>query len=331
MTTLPIPKTARPSVSRGHPWPAFLARRLARFVVSMLVLVTACFAMIHALPGDPVRSALGVKASPDVVAATRHRLGLDRSLWDQYLHYLHGLFTGDPGESLRSGTPVGEIMSQLLPATIVLGTLAFVVSVVIAIPLGIVTGIATHNGRNRKAHFGFASTTGLMTSIPDYVLAVGLVFVFGVTTHVLPVAGRAGPDSYILPVLALAASPVAYLARIVRAETQRVLDEEYMRTARSKRLPPRTLYVRHALPNILTATLTVSGFVLTSLLAGTVLVENVFAWPGIGHELVQSVLSTDFPVVQAVALFFGSAVLLINLVVDIAIAIVDPRSTIRES
>src|SRR5262249_45279316 len=159
---------------------------------------------------------------------------------------------------------------------------------------------------------GFGAMTGVLLSVPDYVLSVLLVYLFAVTWHVFPVAGRSGPASYVLPVIALSAGPIAYLVRIVRAETQRVLAEESMLTARAKRLPDRLLYVRHALPNILTPTLTVSGLILSSLLAGTVLVETVFAWPGIGNELVQSVLATDFPVVQAVALFFGSAVLLIN-------------------
>lgn len=330
MATL-APTAVRISIGTGHPWAAFLVRRLARFLVSMLVLVTACFAMVHALPGDPVRAALGLKSSPDVIAAARHRLGLDQSLWHQYTHYLHGLFTGDLGVSLISGTRVSDIFKQLLPATIALGSAAFVVAIVVSIPLGILIGIATRDGKSRKTHLGFASSTGLLLSVPDYVLSVGLVLVFAVTIHAFPVAGRGGPDSYVLPVIALAAGPTAYLARIVRAETQRVLTEDYIRAARSKRLPARLLYVRHALPNILTATLTVSGLVLSSLLAGTVLVESVFAWPGIGNELVQSVLATDFPVVQAVALFFGSAVLLINLAVDIVIASVDPRSTIRES
>jgi peptide/nickel transport system permease protein len=194
-----------------------------------------------------------------------------------------------------------------------------------------VIGVLTRDSRGRRAHLSFGSMTGVLLSVPDYVLSVLLVYLFAVSWHVFPVAGRSAADSYVLPVIALSAGPIAYLARIVRAETQRVLAEEYMLTARAKRLPARLIYLRHALPNILTATLTVSGLILSSLLAGTVLVENVFAWPGIGNELVQSVLATDFPVVQAVALFFGSAVLLINLGVDIAIAIVDPRSTIRES
>jgi peptide/nickel transport system permease protein len=297
----------------------------------MALLVTASFAMVQALPGDPVRHALGQNAPADVVAAESERLGLDQPVLQQYATYVRDVLSGDLGTSLVSGTPVSEIFSQRLPATINLGLLAFVVVLVVAIPLGILTGIATRDGGSRKLHLGFAATTGLLLSVPEYILAVALVFLFAVTMQALPVAGLEGSSSYVLPVIALSAGPIAYLARIVRAETQRVLAEEYMLTARSKRLPPLRLYVRHALPNILTATLTVSGLILTTLLAGTVLVETVFAWPGIGNELVQSVLATDFPVVQAVALFFGSAVLLINLAVDILIALVDPRSTIRES
>jgi len=314
-----------------HPWLDFAVRRLARFVVSMFIVGTAAFAMVHALPGDPVRSALGLQASPAVVNATREQLGLNDPLWQQYVDYLGRLVRFDLGTSLDTQTPVRAVMAQLVPATVRLGVTSFLVCVLVAIPAGMLVGIRTRDGRGRKLHLGFGGTTGLALSIPDYLLAVGLVFVFSVSLKALPVAGMSGPASYILPVLSLVIGPIAYLARIVRAETQRVLREEYMLTARAKRLPPRLVYLRHALPNILTPTLTVSGMILASLLAGTVLVETVFAWPGIGAELVHSVLVKDFPVVQAVALFFGGGVLLINLVVDVAIAIVDPRSTIRES
>ncbi|MBO9523684.1 MAG: ABC transporter permease [Nocardioidaceae bacterium] len=297
----------------------------------MAVVVTASFAMVHALPGDPVRSALGLRASPETIAATRERLGLDDPLWKQYVDYVWHLLHLDLGTSLDSQTPVSELLGQLVPATVKLGLVAFVVCIAIALPLGMLIGIATRDGRGRGLHLGFGGSTGLALSMPDYLLAVGLVFVFAVTLDVLPVAGMSGHSSYVLPVTALVIGPIAHLARIVRAETQRVLAEDYIRTARAKRLPARVVYLRHALPNTLTPTLTVSGMILASMLAGTVLVENVFAWPGVGAELVHSVIVKDYPVVQAVALFFGSAVLLINLVVDIAIAVVDPRSTIKES
>jgi peptide/nickel transport system permease protein len=313
------------SFGARHPWLVFLVRRLGRFVLSMAVVVTASFAMVHALPGDPVRAALGLRASPETVNATRERLGLNDPLWQQYLDYVGNLLHGDLGVSLDTQTPVREIMAQLVPATVKLGLAAFVVCIVVAIPVGLLIGIATREGRGRSVHLGFGGITGLALSVPDYLLAVGLVFVFAVSTTVFPVAGMDGAVSYVLPVTALVVGPIAYLARIVRAETQRVLGEDYIRTARAKRLPARLVYLRHALPNTLTPTLTVSGMILASMLAGTVLVENVFAWPGVGAELVQSVLVKDYPVVQAVALFFGAGVLLINLVVDIAISVFDPR------
>ncbi len=319
------------SFATGHPWLAFLVRRMGRFVGSMAIVVTASFAMVHALPGDPVRSALGLRASPATLAATRERLGLNDPLWKQYVDYVWHLVHLDLGTSLDTQTSVRVMMGHLIPATIKLGLVAFAVCIVVAIPLGMLIGIATRDGRGRSVHLGFGGMTGLALSVPDYLFSVALVFIFAVSLEALPVAGMTGLDSFVLPVTALVVGPLAQLARIVRAETQRVLSEDYIRTARAKRLPARIVYLRHVLPNTLTPTLTVSGLILASMLAGTVLVESVFAWPGIGAELVHSVLVKDYPVVQAVALFFGSGVLLINLVVDILIAVVDPRSTIKES
>ncbi len=157
------------------------------------------------------------------------------------------------------------------------------------------------------------------------------MYVFAVSLGWAPVAGRGTPGSYVLPVVSLAVGPAAVLARIVRVETLGVLQADYMRTARAKRLPDRLLYLRHALPNALTATVTLAGLLLSGMVAGTVLVENVFAWPGLGSTIVQSILAKDYPVVQGVVLVYGLGVLLVNLAVDVALALLDPRSTIRES
>ncbi|MCS7475725.1 ABC transporter permease [Umezawaea endophytica] len=331
MTAGPAPRGDRIRSGLRGPWPVFLGRQLGRFAASMVVLATAAFGMVHAIPGDPVRNALGLNAQPAVVAATRRTLGLDDPLWTQYARFLRGLVTWDMGDSLISHVPVAQVMTRLIPATVGLAAAAFVLAVVVAIPLGLLAGIATRDGRSRGTHVAFTSVTGVFSVVPDFVLGVGLVFVFSVTFKVLPVAGQSGPESYVLPVIALAAGPAALLARVVRVEAQRVLAEDYLRTARSKRLPARLVYLRHALPNLLTAALTISGLALSSLLAGTVLVESVFAWPGVGNQLVRSVLSKDFPVVEAMAVFFGGSVLLINLAVDVLIAVVDPRSVIKET
>jgi peptide/nickel transport system permease protein len=305
-------------------------RRFGRLLVSLLVLVTASFAMIHLIPGDPVRGALGPTAPAELVAARRAALGLDDPLLTQYLRYLDGLFTGDLGTSLSSQLPVADIVAQRLPVTLELAVLAFLAAVALAVPLGVVMGVLTRRGHGRRTELGFTTGSIVVSTIPDFLIGVGLVAVFGVGLGWLPGAGNDTPAAYVLPVVALAIGPAAILARILRVEMVTVLDADYVRTARAKRLPARTIYLGHALPNALTATLTLGGLLLGSLVAGTVLVENVFAWPGLGSTIVQSILAKDYPVVQAIVLVYGLGVLLVNTAVDVALALLDPRSTIRE-
>ena len=296
------------------------------------MLVTISFAMIHAIPGDPVRTALGgITAQPEVVAARRHDLGLDQPLARQYVDYLQGVVTGDFGASIITNQPVSDIIGDRLPSTLRLVGLAFVFTVVVAYPLGLAMAILTQHGRHRKGEVAFVGVTGLVQAIPDFVLATALVALFAVTFQILPVAGETGPSSYVLPVLALTLGSVAVLARVIRLEALRVLGEDYLRTARSKRLPARLIYLRHALPNMLTASLTISGLFLAGLVAGTVLVENVFAWPGLGSTVVRSVIARDYPIALALGLLLGAITLVVNLVVDLLLAIIDPRSIIRES
>jgi peptide/nickel transport system permease protein len=286
--------------------------------------------MIHLIPGDPVRGALGPTASAEVVAARRAALGLDDPLLTQYLRYLEGLFTGDLGTSLSSQLPVSDVVAQRLPATLQLAVLAFVAAVVVAIPLGVVMGVLTRRGHGRRTELAFTTSSIVVSTVPDFLIGVGLVSVFGVGLGWLPGAGNDTWSAYLLPVVALAVGPAAILARIVRVEMVTVLEADFVRTARAKRLPARTIYLGHALPNALTAALTLGGLLLGAMVAGTVLVENVFAWPGLGSTIVQSILTKDYPVVQAIVLVYGLGVLLANTAVDVAIALLDPRSTIRE-
>jgi len=323
-----------PRVAAGltdNVWARFAARRLARFLISLWVLVTASFLMIHLIPGDPVRAALGLTAPTDLVNARREALGLNDPLWLQYAHYLRGVFTGALGTSMTSDLPVAEVIGERLPATVELAVLSFLLAIAIAIPLGVLMGVLTRNGRGRRAELAFTSSSVVLGTIPDFLLGVALVAVFGVQLGWLPVAGRSGAASYLLPVVALAVGPAAVLARIVRVEMVAVLQADYLRTARAKRLPAPAIYLRHALPNALTSSITLGGLLLSALVAGTVLVENVFAWPGLGSTIVQSILVKDYPVVQAIVLVYGVGVLAVNLAVDIALALLDPRSTIRES
>lgn len=309
----------------------YLARRTARLAVSLLVLVTAAFLMIHLVPGDPVRAALGLTASPDVIEARRESLGLNDPLPVQFGDWLRGLVTGDLGISMVSGLPVADTLAVRLPATATLALLAFVVVLLLAVPLGLTMAVLTRGGRRRGTELGFTSGAATLAAVPEFLLGVGLIFLFGVSLGWLPVAGRDGPESYLLPVAALALGPAVALARIVRVEALAVLGSDFVRTARAKRLPAWRVYARHAFPNALTSTLTISGMLLSSLIVGTVLVEVVFSWPGLGRTFVGAILAQDYPLVQAIVLLYGGIVLLVNLLVDLLLAAIDPRSTIREA
>lgn len=306
-------------------------RRLLRFAVSMGVLLVASFAMLHLIPGDPVRAALGPTAPAELVAQRRAELGLDDPVRDQFIRYVGGVFTGDFGVSFGSRQPVGDVIVARLPATLQIAALATMLALLVAVPVGIALAVRTENGRNRGSELAFTTTTGALVAVPDFLLAVGLVVVLAVELGWFPPATRAGPESYVLPVLALAAGPAAVLARLVRVETLRELGKDYFRLARAKRLPAGRRYLRHLLPNSLTATLTVAGLLLSSLVVGTVIVENVFAWPGLGSRVVDSIIDKDYPVAQAAILVYGAIVLVVNLLVDLALAVLDPRSTIREA
>ncbi|GAA1345762.1 ABC transporter permease [Streptomyces sanglieri] len=313
-----------------HPWTVFLGRRSLRLFLSLGVVVTASFVMIRLIPGDPVRAALGVDAAPDLVAARRHALGLDAPFLSQYRHYLGDLLHGDLGTSLVTGAPVAELVRTRLPATLEIAGLAFLVTLAVALPVGLLAAVRTRDGRRPRTELVFIAVTAGLAGVPDFVLAAGLTALLAVGLQLLPVAGTAGVESFVLPVLALSLAPTAVLLRIVRVEALKVLNEDYLRTARSKRLTSARRCLRHAAPNMASAVLTVAGSLLPALIAGTVLVEKVFAWPGIGSAMAQSVVAQDYPVVQAMVLVLGTAVLLAGLLVDVLLAVLDPRSAIRE-
>jgi ABC-type dipeptide/oligopeptide/nickel transport system permease component len=317
--------------SANHPMLAFLARRSARLLLSLALLLVLSFAMIHLIPGDPVRAALGPRAPQSRVLALRHDLGLEKPLATQFVDYVGHVFTGNLGTSFISNLPVSEIIGERLPNTARLAGIAFVVILGLSLPIGMLAAILTRDGRRRGTDLAFTTITGGLAMMPEFLLGVGLVYVFAVSLKWFPVAGQSGLSSYVLPVTSLCLGSIAALARIVRAETLKVLGEDYMRTARSKRLPARLEYLRHCLPNMLTATLTLGGLLLGGLIGGTVLVENVFAWPGLGTIVTQSVAQQDYALAQAIILLLGGAVLIINFGVDVLLGALDRRSTIREA
>ncbi|MFG1679259.1 ABC transporter permease [Nonomuraea sp. NPDC049269] len=314
--------------ARGSRW---AVRQAVRFAVSLAALLVASFAMIHLIPGDPVRASLGPAAPIEVVQARTAALGLDRPILEQFLTYTGNVLSGNFGTSFLSGEPVGEVIAGRLPNTLALALLATAVALLVAVPLGMWAAVRTENGRNRGTEYAFTTVTGTAVAVPEFLYSIALVTVFAIGLGAFPPAGKAGAASYVLPVLALAIGPVAMIARISRAETLRELGSDYVRLARAKRLPAARLYLRHVLPNTLTATLTLGGLLLSALIAGSVLVEYVFAWPGLGLKIVESITQKDYPVAQGVILVYGAIVLVVNLAVDLALAALDPTSKIREA
>ncbi|MFJ4170263.1 ABC transporter permease [Paenarthrobacter sp. NPDC089714] len=328
----PEPATKRQPAekTRTHVWIRFLLRRTARMIISLFIIVTVAFFVVRMSGGDPVREALGPTAPLALVEQRRAELGLDAPLLNQYLQYLLGLLQGDLGSSFITGQSVSSVVAERLPKTLALGFIAVVVVLIVAIPLGLIVAVMTQNGRRRLTEFSFGGITGLFLSIPEYLLAVGLVVLFGIMWPVLPIAGSDSAASYVLPIIALGAASSALIARIARVEGLKVLGQDYMRTARSKRLPKTTLYFKHALPNMLTAVLTLGGTTLGGLVAATALVEQVFNWPGLGYTLIQSISARDYNVVVGVAIVYATLIILINLLVDVLLAALDRRTALVE-
>jgi peptide/nickel transport system permease protein len=314
----------------GSPRLAFLLRRFARAIISLAIVLVASFFMVHLVPGDPVRAALGPTAPPETVELLRRTLGLDLPIGEQFVNYVAGLFRGDLGVSISTQRPVATTLSERLPATLMLSVVSFVVAALGAFPIGVATAVSARAGRHRGLDLGVSSLLGIIIAVPNFLLAVVLIWLFSIVVPLAPSAGWGSPQQAVLPVLALAIGPLAYLARIVHVEMVRVLDAPYITTARSKRLPAHLLYLRHALPNIVTATLTAGGVVLTGLVAGTVLIETVFVIPGIGSTIVSSITTKDYPLIQGVVLAYAVLVLAANLVIDLLLAALDPRSAIAE-
>jgi len=315
----------------GSPRLAFLLRRFGRAATSLAIVLVAAFFMVQFVPGDPVRAALGPTAPPETVELLRRTLGLDLPLGEQFTRYIAGIFRGDLGVSVSTQRPVGATLAERLPATLTLSVVAFIVAALGAFPIGVATAVSARGGRRRALDLGVSSLLGVIIAIPNFLLAVVLIWLFSIVVPLAPSAGWGSVQHAVLPVLPRALGPLAYLARIVHVEMLRVLDAPYLTTARSKRLPAHLLYLRHALPNIVTATLTAGGVVLTGLVAGTVLIETVFVIPGIGSTIVSSITTKDYPLIQGVVLAYAVLVLASNLVIDLLLTALDPRSAIAEA
>lgn len=319
------PAPPRPRAARS-PWLTFAAHRAVGLLIVIATLVVVTFLIVQLIPGDPARVVAGPDATPAQVEAARTQLGLDLPLITQFVNYASGLVRGDLGTSFRSTEPVAEIIAARLPVTATIALSAMAVALIIAIPLGMAVAVACRGGRRKALDTFFTAGTGFGGAIPEYVLGTVLVVIFAIALGWLPSSGADSWRSLVLPTAAVTLGPLCALARIVRREAASVLDQDYMRTARGRRLGPARLYLRHALPNLLTSTLTVGGLILASLLGGAVVVEVVFSIPGMGQGIVSAILRRDYPVIQGIVLVLGLLATALNLIVDVLLGIVDPRS-----
>ncbi len=313
----------------SHPVARFLARRIAYSLVVLTGVLIVVFALVQLVPGDPVRIALGTRYTPEAYEALRSASGLDRPLIVQFFSYLGSALTGDLGVSFRNGDPVTATLLDRLPATVSLGLVGIVVALLIAVPAGI--WAALREGRVSDAIVRVSSQFGV--SIPDFWLGILLIALFSSTLGWLPTSGYrplfddpAGWLRHItLPGLTVGLVAAAIMTRYIRSAVLEVASMGYVRTARSKGLPPRVVTLRHTVRNALIPVLTITGIQLATILGGVIVVEVVFAWPGLGRLVYNAVAARDYPVIQGAVLLMAALFLLINLIVDALYAVADPR------
>jgi ABC-type dipeptide/oligopeptide/nickel transport system permease component len=301
--------------------PEALAARLGSAALAVLGVCTLVFLLIHLVPGDPVEVMLGEGASAADREALRSALGLDRPLGEQYLAYLDRLVRLDLGVSLHDRRPVADLLRERVGPTLELALAALALAVLIALPLGMLA--AQHRGGLLdRAAMGFAL---IGAAIPNFWLGPLLILLFSLWLGWTPVSGREGALSLVLPALTLGTGLAAVLARMVRASLLEVLGEDYVRTARAKGLGPVAVLWRHALRNAWLPILTLVGLQLGALLAGAVITETVFAWPGLGSLLVEAIQQRDYPVVQGAVLLISLTYVLVNAATDLGYGLLDPR------
>jgi peptide/nickel transport system permease protein len=308
----------------------YLLRRTLGAVVVMWAVATLVFFMLRIVPGDPIAAMLADVGGTEEVAALRAKLGLDQSMFVQYVKWIWNAVQGDLGASIYgSRVAVARIIVEALPRTLSLAALSAIIAIVIAVPAGIIA--ATHKNTAADNTVSFAAFLGL--SMPDFWLAILLIIVFAANLQWMPAIGYVPMaegfwpwlQHLILPAIAVGTGFSAIIARMIRSSMLEVLNADYMRVAASKGLTKPMLLIGHALPNALIPVVTVMGIALALLMAGAVVVENVFAIKGIGRVLIQGILNRDYPVVQGAVLVVSAIFIVSNLLVDLLYVLIDPR------
>ncbi len=299
----------------------YITIRLLYTLPALWLVVSVVFLLIHLVPGDPIQQMLGEGAASADIAAARHAYGLDVPIGRQYVNYWKGVLRGDLGQSLRFNQNVGRIIADRYPATIKLTSAALAVAVLISIP----AGVRSARRRNRwdDRVISFVSLLGL--SFPNFALGPVLILFFAVMLGMLPVSGSGTMAHLVLPAITLGGALAAILTRMVRTAMLEELGQDYIRTARAKGLPERTVVYRHALRNAMIPVLTVIGLQFGALLAGAIVTETIFSWPGIGRLTIQAISSRDYYLVQGCILAIGLTYVAVNFLTDLFYSVANPR------
>ncbi|MCW8929750.1 MAG: ABC transporter permease [Gammaproteobacteria bacterium] len=299
----------------------YILSRIASAIVVIFGVVFIVFMLIHMVPGDPVEVMLGESATMVDREALRHSLGLDQPLWQQFFYFLQGLVQLDLGHSLHSKQAISELISSRIGPTVELALASLLVAFIIAFPLGILAAL-------KKDQLGDAAAMSfslLGVSIPNFLMGPLLILLFSVLLGWFPVSGKSGLNSLVLPALTLGTALAAVLSRMIRASLLEILNEDYIRTAKAKGLSSARIIGLHALRNALLPVITLIGLQIGALLAGAVITEIVFSWPGLGQLTIESIQKRDYPVVQACILLISTTYVVVNTLTDIAYGLLDPR------
>lgn len=298
----------------------YALNRLMQMIVTLFGVSILAFGATSAL-GDPSYFVLGDNATPEAVAQYRRDHGLDRPIWEQYVSFVGAMAQGDLGQSFHYRQPAIEVVATRLPATVTLGVAALGLAVVLGIPLG--TLAALRRGGVSDRVITFAAQVG--QAIPGFFLGLLLIIIFAVNLRLLPTGGTGDWRNLVLPSVTLGAFLVTLIVRITRSSVIDALGQDYVRTARAKGLSEFRTVSRHVMRNVLIAMVTVVGLQTSVLFSGAVVTETIFGWPGVGRLVAEAVFSRDFPVVRAAVMIIASAVVLMNLVVDLLYGFIDPR------
>lgn len=301
-------------------WKTLLKRVLLLLPV-LWVVVSLIFFLIHLVPGDPVEQMLGEGATTADIGALRHAYGLDIPLGTQYVLYWRGVLHGDLGHSIRLNLPVTKLILSRYPYTLELAIPAILLAILLALPAGIAS--ARHRGKWKDHGLSIVSLFGV--SFPSFTLGPILILIFGIVLGWLPVSGTGSWRHFVLPTITMGTALAAILTRMVRTSMLEELGQDYVRTARAKGLSERSVVYRHALPNAMIPLLTVLGLQFGTLLAGAIVTETIFSWPGLGRLTISAISNRDYPLVQGCILAIGLAYILVNLVTDALYVVVNPR------